>query len=465
MSTRSEFVTLCQTQMSLVATLGASLSVVYLTEDWVNDAPHKLIPVAAYPETAAPWLDTQTLLSLPPDQQTDSILSQGFALTSSETDSTTHPIEVEPVISSSTDSNPTHHSPNLDPEPQKIVIPLVHQDVVMGFLVTGREDRPWNAHEQHQLQDIAHGLTAACLLDRRLQWLQQRYQQQQQVQTQQYQTLRSLLHQLKSPLTALRTFGKLLLKRFLPQDKDHKIADSILQQSDRIKDLLQQVDQTLEIGETQLHLPETTEDVDTFEADRFVTTSSHEVDQPLNLNPVPVPALLPAVNFLESVALEAVLRPLLVSTAAIAEERHLTFSLNLPPQLPPVQGNSKALGEILSNLLDNALKYTPSRGHIELSIRFEDSQLGIGISDTGPGIPPQDLDRLFERGYRGVQAQGKIPGTGLGLAIAQDLIQQMQGNIEVFSPYNPEWTSQMHSEASSTLVGTTFIVWLKFYEY
>jgi signal transduction histidine kinase len=91
--------------------------------------------------------------------------------------------------------------------------------------------------------------------------------------------------------------------------------------------------------------------------------------------------------------------------------------------------------------------------------------LGIAISDTGPGIPSQDLEHLFERHYRGVQASTAIPGTGLGLAIAKELIEQMHGEIEVFSPAQPLWDKQNSESALSNPqdnppMGTTFVVWL-----
>jgi signal transduction histidine kinase len=452
MSTSSEFVTLCQTQVSLVVSLGASLTVVYLTEDWMDDTHHKLIPVATYPETPVAWLDDQAMLSLPQDSQTVALAPKFSALTPSES-SNRDDVAVELCIAPQTDSTDEENDPDLEQQPQKIVIPLVHQDVVMGFLVTGRDDRPWNAQEQDQLQGIAHSLATACTLDRRFQWLTRRYEQQQQVQTQQYQTLQNLLHQLKSPLTALKTFGKLLRRRFLPEDKNHKIADSIIRESDRITELLQQVDQTLEIGETQYQLPSNAENSD--------TADSLTRDQPLNLKPSPAPALLPAAQFTESINLKTVLQPLLISASAVAEERRLSCQVNFPSNLPPVQANSQALREILSNILDNALKYTPAGGMIEIQVRLNSQQLGIGISDTGPGIPQTDLEHLFQRGYRGVQAAGEISGTGLGLAIAQDLIQQMQGKIQVFSPRHSDWTSSISSEANELYPGTTFVVWLQ----
>jgi len=123
--------------------------------------------------------------------------------------------------------------------------------------------------------------------------------------------------------------------------------------------------------------------------------------------------------------------------------------------LPLVRVNIKALQEVLSNIIDNALKYTPQGGKIYIQAGQEKLNFqGIAISDNGPGIPQEDLVHLGERHYRGVQAQTEIPGTGLGLAIAKQLIEQMQGEIEIFSPaINSKLTSP-------NTPGTTFIIWL-----
>jgi signal transduction histidine kinase len=163
-----------------------------------------------------------------------------------------------------------------------------------------------------------------------------------------------------------------------------------------------------------------------------------------------------------------------------------------------VRGNTKGLREVLSNLIDNALKYTPQEGQIQIQagvfVRTPEGKvlgrdesvpqtinsvaqttnidalqpqrrLAILISDTGPGIPSQDLEHLFERHYRGVQAATAIPGTGLGLAIAKQLIEQMQGEIAVYSPGQPAWAKKsLESEVGQAQdkpeQGTTFVVWL-----
>ena len=154
-------------------------------------------------------------------------------------------------------------------------------------------------------------------------------------------------------------------------------------------------------------------------------------------------------------SLADILEPLLISAKAIAQERKLKLITEIQQNSPLVRANVKALREVLTNIIDNALKYTPTGGKILIQAGQEKTNFqGIVISDNGPGIPPQDLEHLGERHYRGVQAQTEIPGTGLGLAIAKQLIEQMQGEIEVFSPaINSKLTSP-------DAPGTTFIIWL-----
>ena len=81
---------------------------------------------------------------------------------------------------------------------------------------------------------------------------------------------------------------------------------------------------------------------------------------------------------------------------------------------------------MLNNLIDNALKYTPSGGKVEVGVRTDfaaqnNQMLGIEIKDTGYGISEADRQHIFERHYRGIQAQSDIPGSGLGLAICKQI--------------------------------------------
>jgi signal transduction histidine kinase len=436
MSASSDFVALCREQIALLSQgLGASLSIVYLTQELV-EAPTgeaKLIPVVIYPETAvlrpgeepseatAPkQFDVNNILVLPQHQR--KLLRPG-----SESPAAAQEFEKpeEYLLSGN-----------------QIVLPLIHEGMMMGLLVTGREDRAWNEQEQNQIQTIAQTLAIACILDQRRAWLQQQLHQQQILQEQQRDLLDNLLHQFRNPLTALRTFGKLLLKRLRTGDPNRDVATNIVRESDRLQELLLQFDRVIDLTEADL---------------ATLSLPGKEVFVEATIEKEAKPALLlPGTGEKETECFLAdLLAPLLVSAKAIAQERNLQLKAKIAPNLPLVRANIKALQEVLSNIIDNALKYTPPGGKILIQVGQEKANLqGIAISDTGPGIPQQDLEHLGERRYRGVQAQTEIPGTGLGLAIAKQLIEQMQGEIEVFSP------AIRSTITSPNAPGTTFIIWL-----
>jgi signal transduction histidine kinase len=285
-------------------------------------------------------------------------------------------------------------------------------------------------------------LAIACILDQRRAWLQHQLHQQQILQEQQQDLLDNLLHQFRNPLTALRNFVKLLLTRLRPGDLNRDVGENIIRESDRLKELLQKFEQVVDWTEVDLATLSLPKNEPVVEA-----TVRREAKPAL---------LLPGTG--EQVTdcyVADLLTPLLVSAKAIAQERQIKLKADIPPNLPLVKANIKALQEVLSNIIDNALKYTPQGGRIYIQAGQEKSKFqGIAISDNGPGIPPEDLAHLGERHYRGVQAQTEIPGTGLGLAIAKQLIEQMQGEIEIFSP-------AINSKSNATnSPGTTFIIWL-----
>ncbi len=453
MPASSEFVALCRSQVALLTQgLGAALCAVYLTEELVEGAEAKLIPVILYPETAVMWEANQALVVLP-------------ELTAASSTPAQLPSEVDREAQNTSVDVPQH-----DPrdsslwQQSQIFLPLMHEDVMMGLLVTGREDRPWNEQERLQIEQIAHTLTFACILDRRRAWYEQRLTQVRRRQAQQHNILHDLLHQFRNPLTALRTFGKLLKRRLLAGDANFEVASSIVRETDRLQELLQQFDAGVEWNESDLAPISLT-------ATLLEEEAAHDT---FARQQTTLPLMLPAASgtrlalTLESCSVASVLEPLLISARALAQERNLNLTANIPPDLPPVQANPKALREVLSNLLDNAVKYTPTGGQIDIEVGFERHSprtiyQGIAISDTGVGIPAPDLEHIFERHYRGVQALSDIPGTGLGLAIAKEIVETMQGEIEVFSPASKPWATDGTSIGSTTNalgIGTTFIVWL-----
>lgn len=132
-------------------------------------------------------------------------------------------------------------------------------------------------------------------------------------------------------------------------------------------------------------------------------------------------------------------RDLVVSTvesAEVAAKQKGLFLNSISPQngLPPVRGNVRLLREVLRNLLDNAIQYTPSGGSVEVSVRREDAFAIVSVADNGIGVPQSDQARIFERFYRVDAARSRdLGGTGLGLAIAKHIVEAHGGRIWVDS--------------------------------
>lgn len=102
--------------------------------------------------------------------------------------------------------------------------------------------------------------------------------------------------------------------------------------------------------------------------------------------------------------------------------------------LPFVAGDQGQLEQVLLNLLDNAVKYTPDGGRITITVRPETGRIAIAVADTGSGIPRKDLSRIFERFYRVDEGRSREQGgTGLGLAIVKHIVQLHDGEIKVDS--------------------------------
>ncbi|MBD1839443.1 sensor histidine kinase [Coleofasciculus sp. FACHB-64] len=488
MSTSSEFITLCQSQVALLTQgLEAALSVVYLTEELVEGVPTKLRPVVAYPQTAVEW-ETDEISALgfsdrplasiprllsaasPVPQESDAVSETGSTESAAEVGKEETIDELQAKAGTSPLQRSLFADADLSSSSRQIVVPLLHEGVVMGLLVTAREDRPWNQRERTAIERIADTLASACILDRRSQWFEQQLSQQRHLQAQQRDLMDDLIHQFRNPMTALRTFGKLLLRRLVPGDANREVANSIVRESDRLQELLLQFDRAVDMDEGELvplygQIADRSYDAVPVPIAPSCPLPPKDEDlgnlySPLGLEPQTIPTRALA---LESCSVAKVLEPLVVTSSAIAQEKNLALLAEIPPNLPPVQANAKVLREVLSNLIDNALKYTPAGGqvYIQAGNRRHTSQgdfQAIAISDTGPGIPVQDKEHLFERHYRGVQAETEIPGSGLGLAIARDLVEQMQGEIEVISPAERNWLDRSIPHTQGP--GTTFIVWL-----
>ncbi len=120
--------------------------------------------------------------------------------------------------------------------------------------------------------------------------------------------------------------------------------------------------------------------------------------------------------------------------AALAEERGLALTTDVPEDPVMVSGDHEALRQIVGNLLENAIKYTPAGGRVGLSVRRTSGQAVLEVVDTGIGIEPQEQQRIFERFYRVDKARSReLGGTGLGLSIVKHLALALGGQVSVES--------------------------------
>ncbi len=389
-----EFVSLCESQLILLAqNLAAQESAIYLTET-LEDSEPKLVPILVYPPQVSSSANGFFLL---PEYDHDNV---DFDFNFNE--------EVEDnfnqIINYVSDS----------PSPYQLLLPLVHNDSMVGLLATNRRKKSWQKKEVLQVQEIAQTITLARILDEKQQITNEQLQSYQQLQQLQNDHLDDFLHQLRNPLTAIRTFGKLLLKRLLGDDPNYTVAEGIVREGDRIKDLIQDFSDDWKVVSNLSNLSLKEEKSTSF----FLTEN---------------------IQKLELVNLNKLIDPLISGIKAIAQEKNIQFISDINTNLPLILTNPKALTEVINNLLDNAVKYTPTGGKICLEIVKQKStpkgeRLVIEISDTGYGIPPEDQEHIFERHYRGVQSEGDISGSGLGLAIVKELCDKMSIEIELFSP-------------------------------
>jgi signal transduction histidine kinase len=116
----------------------------------------------------------------------------------------------------------------------------------------------------------------------------------------------------------------------------------------------------------------------------------------------------------------------------IAIDHGVRLTTDLPPRLRVATGDRRRVEQIVTNLAANALKFTPSGGHVEIEGRFDGLVAVLTVRDDGAGIPLDDRDRIFERFHRMADHEG-VTGTGLGLPIARDLARRMDGDLGVAS--------------------------------
>src|SRR5690606_20538507 len=127
-----------------------------------------------------------------------------------------------------------------------------------------------------------------------------------------------------------------------------------------------------------------------------------------------------------------------------ANKRHITIHYDGEPMGPTILGDADRLKQVLLNLVSNAIKYNREGGTITVRLECLNGELCLSVRDTGDGIAPEHLARLFHRFYRVPGSETKSEGSGLGLSIAQRIVEAHGGRITVTSTVGQ---------------GTTFFCW------
>jgi signal transduction histidine kinase len=193
-------------------------------------------------------------------------------------------------------------------------------------------------------------------------------------------------HELKTPISALRAHLENLLDGV--ERPDPETLQVMLAQSERLGRL---VDQLLDLSRLE------------------------SGDLPLEREPVELPPLV-----------EQVLSEIQVARP----DRRVELEDRVPADLPPVLADRERVHQVLFNLLDNAVRFTPPGGRVTVTASRHDGAVDVAVSDTGPGIAPEHLPRLFERFYRVDEARSRDDGgTGIGLTIARSVVEAHGGRI------------------------------------
>ncbi|NPV03788.1 MAG: HAMP domain-containing protein [Syntrophaceae bacterium] len=136
----------------------------------------------------------------------------------------------------------------------------------------------------------------------------------------------------------------------------------------------------------------------------------------------------------ESVSLAGIVQSVMNILHVKAQEKRIDLAVEIPEGLPPIRADRDRLSQILINVLDNAVKFTPAGGRVRLSAAAADGEVLVRIEDTGIGVPRDEIGRLGERFYRVDKTRSReLGGTGLGLSIVKHLMAAHRGRMEIES--------------------------------
>lgn len=199
-------------------------------------------------------------------------------------------------------------------------------------------------------------------------------------------------HELKTPLATIKSYTETLLERDVDKDTLEEFLGVINSESDRMDRLVRDLLQLSNIDNKQAAWNE------------------------------------------EMVTLSDLMDRILYNLSLLIDEKNIKVHKDIPRKLPNILADKDGLGQVIINLITNAIKYNEEEGNIYIHASEEDNHIVVRIEDDGIGIPDEDLDRIFERFYRVEKGRSRnMGGTGLGLSIAQEIVNANKGTIELES--------------------------------
>lgn len=198
-------------------------------------------------------------------------------------------------------------------------------------------------------------------------------------------------HDLKAPLAAIQSFLRVMLDGYVG-DLNDKQRHMMERSSLRITELLKLISDLLDIPRIELGQ---------------------------------------LIQEMQDVSIETIINNFTEEGSSLAKQKGLTFTLDITPNLPTIKGSSSRLQQVIVNLVNNAINYT-KEGGVVVRARKIDNELLVEVMDSGCGIPPTELPRVFEDFFRGSNTEAR--GTGLGLSISKRIVEAHGGRLWAESP-------------------------------
>lgn len=273
-----------------------------------------------------------------------------------------------------------------------IVLPLIARDRVLGVMWLYSTDKYVSFDENDKRSAVALSDQAAIVIDnaRIFKELEESYEKMKDLDKTKMEFFTLISHELRNPLAVIKGYTELLYDGTLGpiNDKQKNKLQRIRENVDKLADM---------VGKMS--------DISSLESKRYPV-----VKTPASLNDM--------------------VRELIDTMGFLFKNKHITLKMDISPSLPLVEVDRNKMEQVLLNLLNNALKYTPEGGQVTITAKDRDSDILVSIHDTGIGIPRKDLGMIFSGFYHaGYKLSYEYKGPGLGLAISRKIVESHGGRI------------------------------------